>query len=145
MIPFIAAIIISLSTIFGCKFAKSENKAWAYPLILSLYPVIYFCFALYANDNEALFNELIFAIPIFFICIISAIKNIKYSAFILAVGYIGHAIYDIIHHQLFINSGTPLWWPEFCGTVDLIIGIYLIFFAVGLPNNAIVTDSISST
>jgi hypothetical protein len=60
----------------------------------------------------------------------------------LALGYIAHGVYDVIHHQLFINSGAPLWWPEFCGTVDILIGVYLIAFAISLPNQSIVQANI---
>ena len=83
-------------------------------------------------------QELKYAIPIFIICIITAIKNIKYSAFVLSLGYIGHGIYDAVHIHLFENPGMPIWWPEFCGTVDIIMGLYLIVYSINLPNKSIV-------
>ncbi len=49
---------------------------------------------------------------------------------LLATGYILHAGYDVIHNSLFINPGTPVWWPEFCGPVDVVIGAYLLYLAV---------------
>ncbi len=100
--------------------------------------MFYFGFAIYANDQTAFIQELIYAMPFFLICIIAAFKNIKYSAVLLALGYIGHGVYDVMYHQLFINSGMPSWWPEFCGTVDILIGLYLLAYAVRLPNKSIV-------
>lgn len=141
MYAVLAGVLIAASTILGIKFGKTENKPWAYPMVLSLYPMFYFGFAIYANDYPALIQELIYATPIFLICIIASFKNIKYSAIILAVGYIAHGVYDAIHHQLFINSGMPIWWPEFCGTVDILIGLYLLAFAINLPNKSIVQAS----
>ena len=135
--PIIAALFIALLTIGGIKYARAENQPWAYPLTLALYPLFYLGFAYYAKDFAALKNELLFALPIFLICLISARKNIRYSAFLLAAGYIGHGVYDIAHPLLFSNPGTPLWWPEFCGTIDVIIGAYLIALAKRLPQHAI--------
>ncbi len=43
-----------------------------------------------------------------------------------------HAIYDYYHDDLFINPGTPTWWPEFCGSIDIIIGVYIIYLALML-------------
>ena len=118
MYALIAGVLIAASTILGMKFGDTENKPWAYPLVLSLYPLFYFGFAIYANDQAALIQEIVYALPIFLICIITAFKNIKYSALLLAFGYIAHGVYDVFHHLLFINAGMPIWWPEFCGTVE---------------------------
>ena len=51
---------------------------------------------------------------------------------VLAIGYTGHSIYDFGHNALFVNSGAPSWWPEFCGSVDLLIGIYLMALAASV-------------
>ncbi len=138
MYAIIAGVLIAGSTIFGIKFCKTENKSWAYPLVLSIYPMFYFGFAIYANDQAALMQELKYSIPIFIICIITAIKDIKYSVFVLSLGYIGHGIYDAVHIHLFENPGMPIWWPEFCGTADIIMGLYLIVYSINLPNKSIV-------
>ncbi len=138
MYAIIAGALIAVSMIFGMKFSRTENKPWAYPLVLSTYPMFYFGFAIYASDQAALMQELKYAIPIFIICIVTAIKNTKYSAFVLSLGYIGHGIYDAVHIHLFENPGMPIWWPEFCGTVDIIMGLYLILYSINLPNKSIV-------
>ena len=109
MYAIIAGVLTAGSTIFGMKFCKTENKPWAYPLVLSIYPIFYFGFAIYANDQAALMQELKYAIPIFIICIITAIRDIKYSALVLSLGYIGHGIYDAVHIHLFEVPCMPIW------------------------------------
>ncbi len=37
----------------------------------------------------------------------------------------------------FTNAGTPEWWFEFCGSIDVILGVYLIYFAMKIPNRAL--------
>lgn len=140
MYAVLGGVLIAVFTILGIKLGKTENNPWAYPFVLALYPFFYFGFAIYANDNSALLNELTYAAPIFIICILTALKNIKYSAFILSIGYIGHGCYDIVHHLLFINPGMPAWWPEFCGTIDIIIGFYIFVIAINLPNKSIISS-----
>lgn len=134
----IAGVFIAGSMILGMKFSQTENKPWAYPLVLSTYPLFYFAFAIVASDPAALMQELKYAIPIFVICIVTAIKDIKYSAFVLSLGYIGHGIYDAVHIHLFENPGMPIWWPEFCATVDIIMGLYLMVYAFNSANKSIV-------
>ncbi len=133
-----AGVLIGVTTIWGMKWGKTEHKPWAYPMVLSLYPLFYFAFAIFAKDSAALLQEMIYALPIFLICILCCFKHVNYSAVILALGYIGHGLYDVFHDHLFINTGTPIWWPEFCGTVDILIGVYLLVFAMSLPRLCIV-------
>ena len=137
----LAGLLIAVITVLSVKLGKTENSPWAYPFILACYPLFYFGFALYANDSHALIQELIYSIPIFIICLLTALKSFKYSACILATGYVIHGIYDFFHHHLFINTGMPVWWPEFCGTIDLIIGVYLFAFAMNIPNKSLLSEN----
>lgn len=78
----------------------------------------------------ALPNELLYGGVFFLIALCS--KRLASSAWLalLAAGYLLHGVYDVIHDGLFINGGVPLWWPEFCGTVDIVIGLYLLWLAL---------------
>lgn len=122
-------ILIAVFIIIYFYKTRLEHNKFAYAYLLFSYPFFYFFFALYGNDYQVLPAELIAGSIFFFI----AIKSINMSGFIkfnaLAVGFIGHGLYDVYHNHLFINAGTPLWWPEFCGIIDFVIGLYLIWLA----------------
>ncbi len=122
---FIIGIFISIAVIVYFKKARLENSKFAYSILLFTFPLYYFVFAIYGNDYAALPFEFIGGL-LFFIIAISALKlNYSYKLFLLAIGYILHAVYDVIHNLFFVNLGTPIWWPEFCGTIDIILGLYL--------------------
>lgn len=141
MIASIAGLLLGLATILSIRLGNTENKAYAYPLVLASYPFFYIGFAFWADDFEALRNELVFAAPFFVICAITAIKNLRYSATLLGFAYLLHGVYDLYHNHLFINSGMPLWWPAFCAAVDFFIGIYLAVISINFPAHAMVFES----
>ena len=108
---------------------KLERSRWAYPLLLSTFPIYYWVFAVFGSDFTALRRELLPGVLIFALSF-WAYRSSGFTAWIvLAIGYIGHATYDFGHNALFTNTGAPSWWPEFCGSVDLLIGFYLLAMA----------------
>ena len=144
MIAGIAGILLGFITILSIRLGNTENRAYAYPLVLATYPLFYIGFAFWADDFEALRNELVFATPFFIICAVSAIKNLRYSATFLGFAYMLHGIYDLYHDDLFINSGMPAWWPHFCASVDIFIGIYLAVISINFPQQAMVFEKKAS-
>jgi uncharacterized membrane protein HdeD (DUF308 family) len=129
ILAFIIGIFISIAVIVHFKRTRLENSKFAYSALLFTFPFYYFAFSIYGNDYAALPLELIGGLA-FFIIAISALKFSNFYKFLLlAIGYIFHGIYDVIHHLLFINNGTPNWWPEFCGSIDIILGLYLVTLA----------------
>lgn len=135
---FVALIIgLTLATYAIVRFreTKLEKKKWVYPLLLATFPFYYFAFAIYAEDYSALINEIY--VGLIFIAVAYTAYKLKSTIgiIILAIGYIGHAVYDIIHNHLFINEGTPVWWPEFCGAVDGLMGVYLVYLVLSLRAN----------
>lgn len=112
------------------KSRQLEDTTWAYPILLASFPVYYWVFAVYASDYRALLIE--FVASVGFLAITYVAYNYRSFAtlMLLAIGYVAHAVYDIYHDALFINRGVPAWWPEFCGAVDVLIGVYMIYLAI---------------
>ncbi len=127
-----AGIIIAIYVMVRFRKTALEKRKWAYPLLLGTFPMYYWVFAVYGSDYRALLNELITG-AVFISIAYGAYKiNSVGAVRLLSIGYIGHAIYDAVHNSLFVNSGAPLWWPEFCGAVDVLIGIYLFIMAASM-------------
>lgn len=128
------AIGIAVSLYVVIRFKKNglEKKRWVYPALLATFPAYYWVFAVYASDYAALEKEV--AIGAVFIAIALVAFKLESVAglLLLGVGYIGHAVYDVAHNQIFMNHGTPLWWPEFCGAVDVFFGLYIVYYALSL-------------
>jgi uncharacterized membrane protein HdeD (DUF308 family) len=111
------------------KKSRLETSKYAYSLLLATFPIYYFAFALYGNDYAAIPFELAGGVIFFIIALLSLKFDDFNKSSLLAFGYLLHGIYDVIHNMLFINAGTPTWWPEFCGVIDIIIGLYLLTLA----------------
>ena len=58
---------------------------------------------------------------------------------VVAVLWLLHGGYDLIHPQLFVNRGVPGWYPLYCGSVDVVIGLYLGWLSLRLaqPRNGV--------
>lgn len=121
--------LVSIYIILRFKKARLEKSKFTYALLLVTFPCYYFYFAVYGSDYVAFSLEVLWGGVFFFIAASSVKLNHFYKFNVLAFGYILHGIYDITHNHLFINEGTPLWWPEFCGVIDIIIGLYLLNLA----------------
>jgi len=103
------------------------DRVWAYPLLLASFPVFYMLFALWINDKSAMKTE--FQVGLIFFILIAVYLRYRavWSEYLLAAGFLAHGLYDITHDLFFLNRGVPIWWPEFCGTIDLFIGLFLIY------------------
>ncbi len=125
----IAGTAIAVFIIVRFRRTRLEKRAATYPLLLATFPVYYWVFALYASDYNALKYELVFGAAFIALAFIAYKLQSASGAAFAASAYIGHAIYDAVHDYYFINAGTPSWWPEICGAVDGIVGVYLIYLA----------------
>jgi cbb3-type cytochrome oxidase subunit 3 len=115
------------------RITNLNKRELLYPLLLASFPLYYFVFAIYAGSSTALISEIY--VGSFFIAV--ALFAYKLNS---VVGYLDHALYDVLHNHLFINEGTPDWSPEFCGAVDVLIGLYLIYLAYVLRTERKPTD-----
>lgn len=101
----------------------------AYPILLATFPVYYWAFALIALNYVALVYEILAGL-VFFIIALCAIKlSHQRALYVLAIGFIGHACYDVIPPLFYTPAVAPSWWPEFCGSVDLILGVFVLMRA----------------
>jgi hypothetical protein len=130
--------VIALVVVLLFKAWGLESTKWAYPVLLATFPVNYWVFAIYGSDSAALLKELLVGLA--FLAV--AYTAYKFKSFatllLLAFGYVMHAAYDFSHNRFFVNAGAPTWWPEFCGSVDVLIGAYIAYLALSLPKKSVV-------
>jgi len=129
ILAIIFGLFISIVVIVHFKKTRLESSRFAYSLLLISFPFYYMSFAIYAHDYVSFALELGAGIVFFVLGALALKLDNFYKFLLLATGYIFHAIYDVSHDVFFINAGTPGWWPEFCFTVDLLIGLYLVGLA----------------
>lgn len=132
-------IVVAILVVILFKITSLEKSNWAYPALLATFPIFYWAFAVYGSDNTALISEIVIGMGFLITAYLAYRLGNLFGLFLLAVAYIGHAVYDTFHSLLFLNPGAPLWWPEFCGSVDVFIGIYLLFFAFSTRQRHVTT------
>lgn len=127
------ALIIGLALawliIYSFKAKGYESLPAGYPMLLATFPLYYWCFALSSHNYHALWNEL--ALGVVFILIAWTAYKVDGATklALLALGFIGHGIYDVVHPHVYEASVAPSWWPEFCGSIDVILGVYVLRLA----------------
>ncbi len=116
----IAAIVIIvlsqlLSRYFTIKlFAATNLVAIAF---------IYIGFSLSNNPVRLIVLESVVALAFYFIALMGYARNNK----LIGYGIILHGIWDILHHKgILISTVMPNYWPSFCLTIDIIVGLYFI-------------------
>jgi len=116
-----------------------ENTKWAYPVLLAEFPVNYWAFAIYGSDSAALLKEIVVGLAFLAVAYIAYEVKSFATLLLLAFGYVMHAAYDFSHNLFFVNAGAPTWWPEFCASVDVLIGAYLAYLAFSFRKKSVVT------
>ena len=122
--------LFAILIIISFRFKKLEATQWAYPILLSSFPIFYWMFAMYAKDYCVLVKEILIGCIYFFIAFIAYWSRSFWAQILLGISFIVHAMNDIYHGYLFQNPGTPLWWPEFCGAIDILIGEYILYMTL---------------
>lgn len=129
-----AVVVVLLFKAWGL-----EQTKWAYPVLLAEFPVNYWIFAVYGSDSAALLRELVVSLAFLAVAYIAYKVQSLATLLLLAFAYIMHAAYDFSHNFFFVNAGTPTWWPDFCASVDVLIGAYIAYLAFSFRKKSVVT------
>jgi hypothetical protein len=131
---FIGIVVVMLFKYWGL-----EGTRWAYPVLLAEFPVNYWSFAVYGSDSAALLKEVLAGLAFLAVAYIAYKLKSFVTLLLLAFGYVMHAAYDFSHNFFFVNAGAPKWWPEFCASVDVLIGAYIAYLAFSFRRKSVVT------
>lgn len=110
------------------KLTRFDQDKSFYPVVLMVIASYYVLFAVMANESIVI--ELIVAI-----CFaVFALLGVKKAPIMIGIGLILHGLYDIVHIYIYSISVAPNWWPEFCASVDITLGIWVVYLSVKLVN-----------
>jgi len=112
----LAPVIVLLGRVSGL-----DRDRAMYPIALIVIAAYYVLFAT-MGGAEALPSELIAAA----VFIVIAIVGFRTSLWWAAAGIAGHGLFDfVVHPNLIVNPGMPVFWPAFCGSIDVALGVLL--------------------
>lgn len=104
----------------GALAGLDRDRAF-YPTALIVIAAYYVLFAAMGASGSVLAIEIAVALGFSLV----ALLGFKKSMWLVAAGIAGHGIFDFVHPLLYANPGMPVWWPGFCGSVDVVLGAWL--------------------
>ena len=119
-----------------CAFASAvgfdRDRAF-YPTILVVVGTYYILFAVMGASSPVVTIESVAA------CFFAAIAAVgfKKNLWLIAAGLAGHGVFDFLRHAFIQNPGVPVWWPGFCGSIDIFLGAFLALLLIKRPGFAL--------
>jgi len=126
--------VLGGTSIVLARRVRGEN--WLYSSSVILLPLIYSGFALAAGEGQVALQEILVGTPFVLGGVLCLVFRIPLSALVVGALWILHAMFDLFHDALFVNTGVPGWYPIFCAAIDLVVGFYILRLARLLPRAA---------
>ena len=121
MLPITIGVLLAVIMAFLARVTNFDRDRSYYAVVLIVIATYYVLFACMAG--EAILAE-IFVASIFSIL---AIVGVFRWPLLLGVGIFMHGIFDLMHGHIISNSGVPSWWPLFCASIDVVLGLWVIY------------------
>ncbi len=123
MVPVIVGLLLAVGVAALGKFTRFDQDRSFYSTVLIIIASYYVLFAILNSSAHALVWELVIAVAFSTVAIVGAL----FLPTLVGIGIIAHGLFDLVHDGLIENSGVPSWWPSFCGSIDVLLGIWVIF------------------
>ena len=115
------------------KLLNFDKDRSFYPVILIVIAMYYVLFAFMSENADVIIKELIVALLFSAVAIIGA----RLSVLFVAIGLITHGVFDIFHSRFVLNVEVPLWWPGFCASIDIVLGIVVLYLMKMRSHNSL--------
>lgn len=123
MIPVIVGVLLAIGVAALGKFTRFDEDRSFYSTVLIIIASYYVLFAVLGGSGHALVWELLIAVAFSTVAIIGAL----FLPMLVGAGIIAHGLFDFFVHDVLIeNSGMPAWWPTFCGSIDVLLGLWVV-------------------
>ncbi len=106
--------------IFG-RISGFERDRSFYPTVLIVIALLYLLFGAIDGRTSVILIESVFAL----LFSAAAVAGYRKGCWIVAFGIAAHGVFDFVRQFFIENSGVPVWWPGFCGTIDVLLGIWV--------------------
>ena len=107
------------------KFTRFDEERSFYSTVLIIIASYYVLFAVLGGSGHALVWELVIAVAFSAVAIVGAL----FLPTLVGTGIIAHGLFDLVHDVVIENSGVPTWWPSFCASIDVLLGLWVMILA----------------
>jgi hypothetical protein len=120
--PVVVGVLLAIAIAALAKFTRFDEDRSFYSTVLVIIASYYVLFAVLDGSSHALVWELVFAVAFSIVAIIGAL----FLPTLVGIGILAHGLFDLVHNVIIENSGVPTWWPTFCGSLDVLLGLWVI-------------------
>ena len=124
--PVVFGVLLAVGIAALGKFTRFDEDRSFYSTVLVIIASYYVLFAVLGGSGHALAWELIIVVAFSTVAIIGAL----FLPTLVGAAIVAHGLFDIVHDVLIENSGVPTWWPSFCASVDVLLGIWVIILTL---------------
>jgi hypothetical protein len=119
-VEYLIGVILSLAVAgFATVIGLDRERAF-YPTVLIVIASYYVLFAVMGASRRTLVIEIVVASGFLLFGVLGFRRNVWFTV----AAIIGHGVFDFVHHWFIENPGVPPWWPGFCLTFDVIVGVW---------------------
>jgi uncharacterized membrane protein HdeD (DUF308 family) len=129
MIPVVIGLLLAVGIAALARFTRFDEDRSFYSTILIIIASYYVLFAVLGGSRQALGWELVIGVVFSAVAIIGALL----LPALVGIGIIAHGLFDLVHDVLITNSGVPTWWPSFCGSIDVLLGLWVLLSTRSAP------------
>jgi uncharacterized membrane protein HdeD (DUF308 family) len=129
MIPVVIGLLLAVGIAALARFTRFDEDRSFYSTILIIIASYYVLFAVLGGSRHALGWELVIGVVFSAVAIIGALV----LPALVGIGIIAHGLFDLVHDVLITNSGVPTWWPSFCGSIDVSLGLWVLLSTRSAP------------
>ncbi|UGB30570.1 DUF6010 family protein [Metabacillus sp. B2-18] len=126
-IEFKSVVVGILLALLVCKLFFSFSSPFSYQLFalfLAYTACVYLGAAL--SDSRVKWISIEFGLSCLFFNL--AFLGLIFSPLWIAVGYLLHGVWDLLHHPKIIQTKVVKWFPPLCAVFDLVVAIFIIQF-----------------
>lgn len=128
VIGLLLGVALGVAAIFLVR--RLDGEPWMFAYALLVLPFVYIVFAVLNDAPNAAGKEFVAGLPFIVAGVALLWFKVPYATVIVGAFWILHAFYDIVHDEIFINSGVPGWYPIACVGTDAVIGGYLLWLGL---------------
>jgi hypothetical protein len=122
LIPVVVGLLLAVGIAALGKFTRFDEDRSFYSTVLIIIASYYVLFAVLSGSGHALVWELVIAAAFSTVAIVGTL----FLPTLVGTGIIAHGLFDLVHDGLIENSGVPTWWPSFCASIDVLLGLWVI-------------------
>jgi hypothetical protein len=122
MIPVLVGVLTAVAIAALAKSTRFDQDRSFYPTVLIVIASYYVLFAVMGGSPHALVWELVVAVAFSAVAIVGGL----YLPLLVGVGIVAHGLFDLVYFTMMENAGVPDWWPSFCGSIDVVLGLWVV-------------------